>query len=32
MWANLLLVIVGVWLFLQAVVGDLAGRLLSWAT
>lgn len=32
MWAWALLFLFGVWLFLQAVVGDLAGRILSWAT
>lgn len=31
MWAYALLVLIGVWLFLQATVGDLPGRLLSWA-
>jgi hypothetical protein len=31
MWTTLLLLILGMWLFLQAVTGDLAGRLLSWA-
>ena len=31
MWLNLLLIIIGTWLFFQAVVGDLAGRLLSWS-
>lgn len=31
MWSGLFLLLVGVWLFLQATVGDLGGRLLSWA-
>jgi hypothetical protein len=31
MWGYLLLIIVGVWLFFQAVAGDLAGRIMSWA-
>ena len=31
MWTGLLLRILGVWLFLQATVGDLGGRILSWA-
>lgn len=32
MWSALLLMLVGVWLVLQALVGDLAGRLLSYGT
>lgn len=32
MWVSLLLVVVGVWLIAQALVGDLAGRILSWGT
>ena len=30
MWSSVLLMIVGVWLILQALVGDLSGRVLSW--
>lgn len=30
-WTGLLLVIVGLWLVMQVVVGDLPGRLLSWS-
>lgn len=29
MWSAALLILAGVWLFFQAVVGDLAGRILS---
>lgn len=30
-WGGLLLVILGVWLLLQTVAGDLPGRIRSWA-
>ncbi len=30
MWSSVLLMLVGIWLILQALVGDLAGRILSW--
>lgn len=31
MWTAALLILLGLWIFLQATVGDLGGRLLSWA-
>lgn len=31
-WGGVLLILVGIWLLLQTVAGDLPGRLLSWAT
>lgn len=31
MWASLLLIVLGLWLFFQAVAGDLGGRIVSWA-
>lgn len=30
-WGAILLVVLGVWLLLNVVAGDLPGRLLSWA-
>lgn len=31
MWTIALMILFGIWLFSQAVIGDLGGRLLSWA-
>jgi hypothetical protein len=29
-WSGLLLLLIGIWLVMQTVIGDLPGRLLSW--
>jgi hypothetical protein len=31
-WSGVLLIVVGLWLVMQVIVGDLAGRLLSWSS